>query len=59
MSYARVVELSRPSAFVLENVSQLLTSDQFQLLVEWSNDGPLHEYEITAGVLNAADYGVP
>ena len=57
--YARVVHLSRPAAFVLENVPQFLKSDQFRLLAAWAEDGPLREYELTAGVLNAADYGVP
>jgi len=56
--YARVVRLSRPSAFVLENVPQFLKSDQFRMLVDWSQNGPLRRYELTAGVLNAADYGV-
>ena len=56
--YARVVRLARPMAFVLENVPQFLKSDQFRLLVGWSENGPLHEYELAAGVLNAADYGV-
>ena len=46
-------------AFVLENVPQFLKSDQFQLFVEWTQDGPLREYELVSGVLNAADYGAP
>ena len=57
--YARVVRLSRPSMFLLENVPQFLKSDQFRLLVDWSENGPLQGYDLTAGVLNAADYGVP
>lgn len=57
--YARVVHLARPRVFVLENVPQFLKSDQFQLFVEWTRGGPLGEYELVAGVLNAADYGVP
>lgn len=56
--YARVVRLTRPSVFVLENVPQFLKSDQFRMLVDWSQDGALRGYELTAGVLNAADYGV-
>ncbi len=56
--YARVVQLARPDAFVLENVPQFLKSDQYRLLVDWSKDGPLREFELTAKVLNAADYGV-
>ncbi|MCZ0939270.1 MAG: DNA cytosine methyltransferase [Caldilineaceae bacterium] len=57
--YARVVRVTRPAVFVLENVPQFLKSDQFGMLVDWSRDGPLRGYELTAGVLNAADYGVP
>ena len=56
--YARVVRLTRPAVFVLENVPQFLKSDQYGLLVDWTQDGPLRGYELTAGVLNAADYGV-
>ena len=57
--YVRVVRLARPMAFVLENVPQFLKSDQFRLFVEWTQGGPLRDYELAAGVLNAADYGVP
>ena len=56
--YARVVRLTRPAVFVLENVPQFLKSDQFRMLVDWSRSGPLRGYQLTAGVLNAADYGV-
>ena len=58
LEYARVVRLTRPAVFVLENVPQFLKSDQYQMLVDWSKDGPLRGYKLTAGVLNAADYGV-
>ena len=57
--YARVVEVARPSVFVLENVPQFLKSDQFGLLEEWTDSGALRDYEIVSGVLNSADYGVP
>ena len=57
--YARVVRSVRPRVFVLENVPQFLKSDQFQLFVEWTRNGCLSEYELAAGILNAADYGVP
>ena len=56
--YARVVSVARPDVFVLENVPQFLKSDQFQMLLEWTDDGILSEYELAHGVLNAADYGV-
>ena len=57
--FARVVSLVRPLAFVLENVPQFLKSDQFQLFVDWTDKGALRDYRLAAGVLNAADYGVP
>ena len=57
--YARVVQAVRPTAFVLENVPQFLKSDQFQLLMGWSEKGPLQDYRLVADILNAADYGVP
>ena len=56
--YARVVELARPQVFVLENVPQFLKSDQFDLLVDWTENGALRAYELVSSVLNAADYGV-
>lgn len=56
--FARVVRLARPGVFVLENVPQFLKSDQYRMLLDWSKDGPLDGYQLTAGVLNAADYGV-
>ena len=58
--YARVVGVTRPTVFVLENVPQFLKSDQFHLFEDWTqNGGALEDYSITAGVLNTADYGVP
>ena len=57
--YSRVVEIVRPSVFVLENVPQFLKSDQFTLLAREVADGTLGDYELTSGVVNAADYGVP
>lgn len=58
--YARVVAHVQPSVFVLENVPQFLKSGQYELLQDWTrDDGPLQGYELVAGVLNAADFGVP
>lgn len=57
--FVRVVALSRPRAFVIENVPQFLKSDQFDMLHSWTVDGPLRDYGLASGVLNAADYGVP
>ena len=56
--FVRVVALSRPRAFVIENVPQFLKSDQFDMLRSGTADGPLRDYGLAAGVLNAADYGV-
>ncbi len=57
--YVRVVLAARPKVFVIENVDRFLTSAEFTLLQAMVNDGPLQEYEIRFGVLNAADFGVP
>lgn len=56
--FIRVVLLSQPRAFVIENVPQFLKSDQYELLRSWTVDGPLRDWGLAAGVLNAADYGV-
>ncbi len=57
--YARVVSVVQPSVFVLENVPQFLTSDQFDIFRSWTESGPLEGYELVWGVVNAADHGVP
>ncbi len=57
--YVRVVLAAKPKVFVIENVDRFLTSGEFGLLQDMVNGGPLAEYEIRFGVLNAADYGVP
>ena len=57
--YSRVVEIVRPKVFVLENVPQFLKSDQFSLLEQEVTDGALSDYELTSGVVNAANFGVP
>lgn len=54
--YWRMVTELRPKVFVMENVPQLLKSDQFADFQELVNDS---EYEITYKVLLAADYGAP
>lgn len=56
--YERAVEAVQPSVFVLENVPQFLKSDQYRLLERSVIDGPLREYELTSGLVNAADHGV-
>ncbi len=53
----------RPRIIVVENVRQVLTLEaeyegSYGLVVEHLRKG-LHEYEVFAGVVNAADYGIP
>ncbi|MEV5276116.1 DNA cytosine methyltransferase [Streptomyces sp. NPDC051994] len=60
MQYQRVVSMVRPKIFVMENVRQFMESEEYALLVGATGPkGPLSEYELTAKVVNAADYGVP
>lgn len=57
--YVKVVELVRPKYFVMENVPNLLTAEKgyFQKeIVDLFNE---MGYSLNAGILNAADYGVP
>jgi DNA (cytosine-5)-methyltransferase 1 len=53
--YVRALRLTGADVFVMENVPQLLKSDQFRLFIKEVR----REYTVTSGVLNAADYGVP
>ncbi len=58
--YVETVRLARPSYFVLENVPQFLKSPQFELFrAATRRGGQLADYDFTATVLNAADYGAP
>jgi DNA (cytosine-5)-methyltransferase 1 len=52
--YLRFVEHASPDVFVIENVDRFLSSDEFALL-QAETDG----YELTSGVLLAADFGAP
>jgi len=54
--YMKAVDLVRPAAFVIENVPQLLTSQEY---AEIRREAHRLGYEIDGRVLNAADYGVP
>ena len=54
--YWRIVTELRPKMFVMENVPQLLKSDQFAEFLELVEDS---EYEVDYKVLLAADYGAP
>lgn len=55
-AYMEVIRRVLPSVFVMENVPELLKSDQFTEIKKTSED---LGYSIVATVLNAADYGVP
>lgn len=56
--YLRVVLAARPKVFIIENVQRFTRSSEFQLLLSEADHGLLTEYEMTWGVLLAADYGV-
>lgn len=57
-SYLQVVERARPKVFVIENVDRFKSSTEFQLLLEEAENGLIKDYELSHGVLLAADYGV-
>jgi len=57
--YLRFVTHARPKVFVIENVERFRRSSEFELLKKEEHGGLLNEYELTDGVLLAADYGVP
>jgi DNA (cytosine-5)-methyltransferase 1 len=54
--YARVLAASGASLFVMENVPQLLRSDQYELFKETVER---RGFAVQGRVLNSADYGVP
>lgn len=57
--YVRVVDLVRPQYFVMENVPNLLTTERGFFKREIEELFKKMGYSLNAGVLNAADYGVP
>jgi len=57
-AYIEVVTRTRPKVFVIENVQRFRASPEFQLLLAESRDGVISDYELTHGVLLAADFGV-
>jgi DNA (cytosine-5)-methyltransferase 1 len=57
--YLRFVTHARPKVFVIENVERFIRSSEFELLKREEHGGLLAEYELSHGVLLAADYGVP
>ncbi|MFC6092020.1 DNA cytosine methyltransferase [Saccharothrix lopnurensis] len=52
--YLRFVRRAKPAVFVIENVDRFLASTEFALL-QAETEG----YELSAGILLAADFGVP
>lgn len=54
--YMRFVEFFQPKVFLIENVPQLLTSDEFPSIKKAAED---LGYEIREKVLHAVEYGVP
>jgi len=56
--FLRVVQRARPKVFVIENVDRFRRSPDFQLLLNEAEHGMIEDYELTSGVLLAADYGV-
>jgi len=57
--YLRFVQKAKPKVFVVENVERFRRSAEFELLKAEEHGGLLDEYELTDGLLLAADYGVP
>ncbi|HEX2040850.1 MAG TPA: DNA cytosine methyltransferase [Acidimicrobiales bacterium] len=58
--YLRVVLEANPQVFVLENVERFSRTSEFELLMRELTDGRLRRWKWhVAGVLNAADFGVP
>jgi DNA (cytosine-5)-methyltransferase 1 len=54
--YLRALEAVEPSAFVMENVPELLRSAEF---FEFQRQAEKLGFEVEAEILNAADFGVP
>jgi DNA (cytosine-5)-methyltransferase 1 len=55
--YVRALRESEPAAFVMENVPELLRSDEYQAFKRAAEQGL--GYTVEGEILNAADYGVP
>jgi DNA (cytosine-5)-methyltransferase 1 len=56
--YLRFVVTARPEVFVIENVQRFSKSSEFQLLLDEADHGIINDYQLSPGVLMAADYGV-
>ena len=57
--YVKAVEFLKPQYFVMENVPNLLTAERGYFKSEIYELFQRLGYNLTSGVLNAADYGVP
>lgn len=57
--YVKVVNLVRPRYFVMENVPNLLTAEKGYFRKEIEELFNSMGYQLTMGILNASDYGVP
>ncbi|MVO84725.1 DNA (cytosine-5-)-methyltransferase [Streptomyces sp. p1417] len=57
--YIRFVRHARPKVFVIENVDRFLKSSEFALLQAEVDGGLLEGYELSHGLLLAANYGAP
>jgi DNA (cytosine-5)-methyltransferase 1 len=57
--FVSAVTYLRPQYFVMENVPNLLTTEQSYFKKEIETLFEKHGYYLSTGVLNAADYGVP
>jgi DNA (cytosine-5)-methyltransferase 1 len=56
--YLRVVQTARPKVFVLENVARFRASTEYAMLLAEAERGCIQDYELSHGLLLAADYGV-
>jgi DNA (cytosine-5)-methyltransferase 1 len=56
--YLRFVSVAQPKVFVLENVERFRRTSEFELLLSEADQGVIADYELTHGLLLAADYGV-
>lgn len=54
--YLRAIDEAGPRAFVMENVPELLVSEEY---AEFRHEVQYRGFVVTEAVLNAADYGVP
>jgi DNA (cytosine-5)-methyltransferase 1 len=56
--FLRFVQIAQPDVFVIENVQRFQKSAEFQLLVDEADHGMISDYELSTGVLLAANFGV-